>query len=322
MEVLRKMKDLILSVLSGEATPHDARKLDRWRNESPENERFYQEFAHTWQALSLHASQGPVSAPPPLEQVVAAGDRRRRKAVPLRALSERPSGGWWWATAAAAVLALLIGLPVLRSMSPALSINTGSAETRTVPLEDGSVVRLGPNSRLAFWNGRHRRADFSGRAFFAVASDSSSPFLVETGVGTAEVLGTRFEASTRGDSLRLVVVEGKVALIASKHRVEATGGQMARILAGEPPSAPETVDVWSMLDWQDGLLLFQDTPLADVATELERFFGVSIEVRDAALRRRVVTAWFENEPLEDVVGTICHVVGAVCTLGDSVVMAS
>ena len=31
-----------------------------------------------------------------------------------------------------------------------------------------------------------------------------------------------------------------------------------------------------------------------------------------------VTAWFGNEPLEDVVNTVCRVVGAQCTIGETV----
>ncbi len=36
------------------------------------------------------------------------------------------------------------------------------------------------------------------------------------------------------------------------------------------------------------------------------------------LARRTVTAWFEDESFEEVVTTVCQVIGAACTIGDTV----
>jgi transmembrane sensor len=315
------MEELIVSVLSGAATERELSLLLRWRNESPENERLFQEYAATWQVLQHHESQGPVPAPPKLERIVSGGDRRRQKAIPLRPISNRRPSGWWWVTAAAAaVAAIAVGLPLVRTRPPELDLATGHGETRTISLEDGSVVRLGPDSRLAFRNGTIRRANVAGVAFFAVAPDSSAPFRIRTDAGTVEVLGTRFEVRASADSLRLVVVEGRVTLTAAKQRVLVAGGEMARMTRGAPPSLPQAVRVWDLLDWQDGLLIFRDTPLRVVVAELERHFGVPFSIADARLAERVVTAWFEDEPFDDVVGTICKVVAATCMVGDRVVM--
>ncbi len=319
------MEDLILTVLSGEATLSERRSLDQWRNESPENERVYQEYARTWQVLPLHASQEPVSAPPPLEQIIAAGDRRRQKTVPLSGTAKPHSRTLWWAAvavASAAAVIFLVGVSTLRSVPPDLTFATGPNETITIPLEDGSVVRLGPGSQLDVWmTGKVRKTTFHGSGFFAIASDSTSPFVIHTDAGTAEVLGTRFEIRTSADSLRLLVVEGRVALSAVGQKVEVGRGEMAHASSSVAPSQPQTVNVWEMLDWQEGILIYQDTPLFQVAAEVERFFGVPVSITDTALTRRVVTAWFGNEPFEDVIGTICQVVGARCTLGEGVEIA-
>lgn len=168
------------------------------------------------------------------------------------------------------------------------------------------------------WGGKQRRVALTGAAFFAIASDSTRPFVVSTEAGTAEVLGTRFEIRTEADSLRLVVVEGRVALSAAGHQVEVRGGAMSRIARGSPPSDPQDADVWEMLDWRDGLLIFHATPLAQVMAEVEEQFGIPFIIRDTSIARRSVTAWFEDEPLEDVVSVICQVVGAHCVLGDTV----
>ena len=101
------MEDLITRVLSGEATPPEESQLERWRSESAENERTYQEFAHTWRLTALHDSQNSISAPPPLEHIIAEGDRRRRQTIPLRPKPAHRSRTWRWAGAVAVAAAAL-----------------------------------------------------------------------------------------------------------------------------------------------------------------------------------------------------------------------
>jgi ferric-dicitrate binding protein FerR (iron transport regulator) len=157
-----------------------------------------------------------------------------------------------------------------------------------------------------------------GTAFFAVASDSLNPFTIRTEAGEAEVLGTRFELRASSDSLRLVVVEGTVALRAAGERVAVSKGSMSSVASGSPPTQPRAADVWDLLDWSGGLLIFQSTPLTQVMAEVSEQFGVQINVRDSILAERSVTAWFDDEPLDEVVATVCQVIGASCTVGDVV----
>ena len=93
---------------------------------------------------------------------------------------------------------------------------------------------------------------------------------------------------------------------------------MSRILRGSAPESPRGADVWDLLDWSGGLLIFQTTPLARVMEEVSAHFGVSVNLRDSVLASRTVTAWFEDETVEEVVGTVCQVVGASCTVGETV----
>ena len=312
------MKDLIAKVLSGEASDIEQQQLQRWRRESPENETTFKEMEHVWRLSALQTNDEYVSPPPPIAEILAEAELRRSNAVPIQSRSKTHTRILRWApVAAAAVLILSLGVLSLRR-SPDGVFETGSNQTSTVALTDGSVVRLGPESRLVVWSSDQRSVSLLGTAFFAVASDSSSPFTIRTDAGTAEVLGTRFELRSSPDSLRLVVVEGRVALEAEGSRVEVGMGTMSRIVNGSTPTFPRAANVWDLLDWSDGLLIFQATPLDRVMEEVSTYFGVSVSLPDSALAARTVTAWFEDEALEDVVGTVCQVVGATCTVGESV----
>jgi len=303
-----------VSVLSGEATASEQRSVERWRRASAENERVFQEFLHAWRIAGLHESQERIPAPPPAEQIIEAAHRRRQYATPLESAPSRRRHVWHWAVAAAAAL-IVAGLGSLRIFSTPVSLTTtGPDEVRTITLADGSIIRLGSHSELRVPENEPRTVHLTGVAFFAVATDSSRPFIVETSVGQAQALGTRFEIRAGRDSLRLVVLEGRVGLTAEGQSVEASAGELSRITEGVL-SQPEPVDVWSLLDWPRGILIFQATPLEQALEEVAARFETRVVIRDTALAHRSVTAWFETEPVEEIVSTICQVVGARCTVG-------
>jgi ferric-dicitrate binding protein FerR (iron transport regulator) len=312
------MHDIIALVLSGEASDIEQRQLQRWRRESPENERTYREMEQLWELSAQQVSERQIRPPPPVDHIIAQAEARRAEVTPLRAKPLASSQLWrWTAVAAAAVVVLGVGVVSLRE-NPEAVFSTGPGQTSTLSLNDGSVVRLGPESRVQVWTESHRTVSLDGTAFFAVATDSLRPFVVRTDAGEAEVLGTRFELRASPDSLRLVVVDGLVALDAAGQRVEVGRGAMSRILIGSAPEPPRTADVWDLLEWSGGLLIFQSTPLSLVMAEVSNQFGVVVNVRDSVLAERSVTAWFEDETLEEVVFTVCQVVGASCTIGEVV----
>jgi ferric-dicitrate binding protein FerR (iron transport regulator) len=70
--------------------------------------------------------------------------------------------------------------------------------------------------------------------------------------------------------------------------------------------------------WVGNFLVFQDTPLREVAKEVERRFGVPVVIRDSALAERTVTAWFADRTLEEVLRVVCAASLTRCTLGDVV----
>jgi ferric-dicitrate binding protein FerR (iron transport regulator) len=64
------------------------------------------------------------------------------------------------------------------------------------------------------------------------------------------------------------------------------------------------VDVSTYTAWTGGRLVFNDTPLAQVAEELERWYGVEVRVTDSTLLSRHLTTAFESESLDEVLRVI------------------
>ena len=294
------MDDIIIRVLTGKAESLEELRLDNWRAESSENEQYFREVSAIWDGAETSSpANDPESLPPApsVESIVSQGealrrqDIRRRFARGIRRKEIRP-----WA-AAAVIAAVSLGVWIGRMGPSATELIgteyvTGSTEAATVALDDGSFIRLAPGSRLRF--AEHvdlREAWLSGRGFFAVQSDSERPFVIHTDLGEARVLGTRFELANGGGELRVIVVEGRVAVTSTKGRAaEVSRGQVARLGINGDFSVETVENVYDLLDWPGGILLFQSTPLPWALEEISAHFGVPIGLNDPALTTRTVTA--------------------------------
>ncbi len=311
------MDELILKQLEGRATDIEARRVEQWRHASAENERAYRETRAVWEIAGL-AAPPETATPPPVEVVTTAAEARRRRDVARRRGRRVLRSPWLAYGLAAAAVAALVMAGVERgaragpeNVLAATSSSTMAGDVVTMSLSDGSVVRMASSSHLRFPPGsRGREVDLEGRAFFAVAP-GEAPFVVLTDVGSATAHGTRFEVRVEGDALRLVVVEGRVLLEGGGGSAEVGQGQVAFLSRGGTPRVVDREDVWTLLEWPAGLLLFQATPLREVAGEIGRHFGRPVEV-DSTVARRRVTAWFEDESLDEVVSAVCLVAGVKC----------
>lgn len=299
----------------------EERILRRWRQDSPENERRYHELVAIW-AMDLPQPQlnsGP--SRPTADEIVVVAERRRRWASHFRRclhLHRRTIGA---AVGAAAVLTIWLGVGQFRDVGETAShfgaaeFATGTAETATITLTDGSLVRLAPNTRLRMPERPGARDVWlDGRAFFAVESDSTHPFTVHTPAGKALVLGTRFEIRADERDIRLAVIEGHVALSAGGKEVEVEADEVSQVHTGASPVVVKVENIRDYLEWPQGLLVFRSTPLEQVARELEREFGVPIEISDSGVARRKVTAWFTDEGLDEVLTAICRATNTQCAL--------
>jgi len=317
------MDELLIRVLRGNASEFERQQILAWRRASLDNEKRFRELSQVWGMAGVvePVEYAPVPAVDAvLERASATGSipaAVRRRAMTLLT-------GWVGrGIAAAALLAAGFGaadLLVKRSdVRPfgAEEFVTGPSQTVTVSLRDGSVVRLGPQSRLRLRGGAEsgdREVSLEGRAYFAVAKDPNHPFRVRTRAGEARVLGTQFDLSVVEGDLRLVVVEGRVRLSAGGSGVEVKAGQVSRVIDGAKPTVVSVREPMVELGWVADLLVFQATPLEQVIPELEKRYKVRITPIDSGLGKRQVSAWFSGKSLEEVLTVVCRVVEANCSI--------
>jgi len=308
------IETLLLRVLQGHATEAERAALMRWREASPENEARYREQERLWELLGKAAPTVPVSEPPSGQAIVDMVSSYGHQAARWPQRSRRTRALASLAAAAVIVVALGVIRPWRDDVPAAVAARefaTGRAEGVTFHLDEGSIVRLGPESRLELRPAREATEVFlEGRAFFAVAKGYGRRFIVRTPTGEAAVLGTRFEVDTRGDDLRIVVVEGKVTVTREGRTVEVAGGEVGIAPAGGEPQVQRVDNVHELLDWMGRSLVFRDTPLEQVAREVGHRYGIQVQVADAALATRTVTAAFTDQSLDHVLDVIGRVVDA------------
>jgi len=314
---------LLFRTLKGTSSVAEEAAVQQWRRESAENERRYRELAAVLAAATRAEKTGQSVPPSPLKLIHQA---ESMDAV-VGPVAQRRSPGWRsilaarprWAVAAAAMLVLAFAVARHQTPSPPVigfeieEFATGAAEAATVTLRDGTVVRLGPQSRLRLTSGKGRDVSLWGQALFSVAKAPDRPFRIETPGGTVDVLGTRFEIEARDDDLRIAVIEGLVAVSARGLRTEVPAGEMRRVVGGATLPAVKVPEGTGVGDWVGDFLAFQDTPLKDAAADIERLYDVRIEIEDPALSRQTITAWFSDQPLEQVMTIFCMVAQATCT---------
>ncbi len=275
-----------------EASQADRAAFVVWLRADPAHERAWRELEAVWGALDRSAI--PKAGGPAASSRIA-----RRTSRPL------------WRPLAAAAVILVLTMAGLQIPSSGLLADhrTGIGERRIVVLADGSSIELGPTSAIDIDLGKTRRAVrlVMGEAFFNIARDAARPFVVSAGRGEIAVLGTAFDVKIgRDEAVSVVVSESKVAVsVAGSAAVGVAAGQEVSY-DGNGLSAVRAADLDLAQAWRHDQLVFHDTPLDTVLSELGRYHRGRIQLLGGELGRRRITAVFDAKRPDAALDTIAR----------------
>jgi len=229
-----------------------------------------------------------------------------------------------WMTKAAAILLLPVLTFLLYVLSNPTSISSqnndsivdsleviASAGARTiVQLSDGTEVYLNYGSKIKYprnFIGNTRELKLSGEGFFNVSHDPKHPFIVKTKQINIRALGTKFNVLTypENDKVETTLIEGKVVLEQSnengkiKNIESMIPGQHVNYntTTGEISSSKGNVEKY--IAWKDGILVFDNAEIMDVAERLGRMYNVDIKVSDE-IKDYTYTVKFVDESLSQI----------------------
>jgi transmembrane sensor len=222
----------------------------------------------------------------------------------------------WWpraAAAAAAVVLLAVGALTLgqsswlthhpqRETTPTAEASRAIryAAPRGLPqqylLADGSQVTLDTESVIdvAFTPARREVRLVAGRAFFDVTHDVQRPFAVRAADREVIAVGTRFDVALSPRDVRVVLVQGRVRVAADDGvpAADLVAGQQLVAARGEPAQVT-TADLSGEGNWRQGLITFNDEPLAAAVAELNRYSHEQVLVPDPAVGQMRISGVFK-----------------------------
>jgi transmembrane sensor len=180
------------------------------------------------------------------------------------------------------------------------TIETQASEWRSLPLDDGSLVSVGPHTRLRNEFGEQQRVLrlVRGEALFEVAKDAARPFVVDAERAVVRATGTRFGV-TRHDLEVIVTVEEGTILVSSKrapaNTVALRAGQQVVVGEAWPPTVRE-VNASRALAWSSRHLVFEGDTIAAAAAEFNRRNRVQLFVDPALGAQRVYGQFHADDP--------------------------
>jgi len=275
----------------------DQKKLDAWLAQSPAHRLAYWRLESAWQ------SAGRLSV---LRQ-------------PMRQQNNRlmPRSTRWFSRIAAVfgVLAIAGAGSAYFLRTPAeRSYSTALGEHKTLTLNDGSTIELTTNTtvRVALGRSRHVWLD-RGEAFFRVVHDSAHPFVIQSAGQRIIDLGTEFSVRHTGDAVNVSVLTGKVLVEsagADPHYepVTLTSGEMAIASAQSIRRVTTSqAQIKQALSWRNNLLVFDDTPLSEVAAQFNRYNKTQLVIADARIANLKVGGSFPTTGVESFVRVAQHI---------------
>ncbi len=258
-------------------SPAEQAELDAWLEESMAHKAAFWRLEHGWREADRIGALGGETAHEPQANRFA-----------LRRL-------WWKPAAIAASLAAIVGVGTtmfeLGPKKPAIiaeaTFDTPVGGRRTVPLSDGSKVEMNTATVLrTAVTEKHREVWLDkGEAYFEIARQEGAPFVVHAGSRTVTVLGTKFSVRRDGERVTVSVVEGRVRVDDASAQTAPAAIITAGVVAiARGPSTLVTARseerVENGLAWRDGMLTFDQSTLAEAATEFNRYNRKRIEIAD------------------------------------------
>lgn len=318
--------------LADESTSTERAAVEHWLGSDPRHRDLLVQLQRLWQASLLPVEDVDVAAArqrfeqrlrrepsrPAPARAPAASRHRRRSGRPLLrvALTLAVVG----VAALAAVFAFQpasLTAPDLAEVEPRTTATERGQRAR-VHLIDGSDVVLNVESRLTVMPGfgeSHREVELDGEAFFEVATDESSPFVIRTGGAEVQVLGTSFSvrAYASEQTMRVAVAQGRVSLkgtATSDAEAAVLGARsIARMTDARTIDVSEDVEVDEVLAWMSGELVFLDASFEEVVRELARWYDLEITTDLTSESVDRLNAAFTSEPLSEILHSVAAALG-------------
>lgn len=325
-------------VQSGEATPEDQLELNQHLAAFPEDQQLAKHIDEFW-AIELPGLNQPtanetaarwenfrkkIADENPAAQPVATG-KVRRMVVRLSAAAAiilfAAGGIWLWKT-----LATTTSLP--KNI-----VSTKNGSKSKVEMPDGTQVWLNAGSRIEYdgdYGKDNREITLTGEAYFDVVHNEKKPFIIHTGAMNVKVLGTVFNVKAYpGDGItEAALIRGSIEvtfpgrpnerlILKPNDKIAVVNETGKSAITQQTASTQEKPEImlakvnYQPVDstiietaWVKNKLIFRRKAFAELVKDIERWFNVSIQVKDTAILDEKFTGTFSNESITEALAAL------------------
>ncbi|WP_143310853.1 FecR family protein [Chitinophaga vietnamensis] len=304
--------DIVIRYLEHPDNEQHKRLLNEWIQQDPGNLDIFldmrdmwhgdplpaasaQDTEQQWQRLSAILDQTPATATTP-----APAPQQGR----IISLSRK----YWWSAAAAIAIFAISWI----WLGPGQYTTITTAQNQdSLHLPDGSMVYLNANTTLRYARnfGSSSRNIYidKGEAFFDVTKDDTHPFTVDAPEVAIRVLGTSFNVKAANAGVKVFVQTGKVSAAykgAEKNVILTPGVEASLKHQGTDIETRLHKKNNNVLAWRTRCLIFDESPLSEVAGALEDCYHIQVSINNPQLADRKLLATFRNMPLDEVLDII------------------
>jgi len=309
-----KYHQLLIKVLTNEATPKEQKALEKWKAADVANQELADEYAKTWQLAGAYDETIEVdtaNAWDKLEPKIEGATSQQASPNKLvRLFSYWPSIAAAIAVLVVAAYGVFLSLDTNEAASDGLIIEviTAEDEQKEVRLPDNSIVTLNEHSVLTYKEAfEQRQVNLKGEAFFEVEKMDGKTFEVITEQSQTTVLGTAFNVRAYSDegAVEVAVLSGKVAFDNKQQtqKVTLNSNEKATLSLDKAQIKKEKQAANSMA-WKTQELVFENTKLKEVLDNTERFFGVAVNTSNQKILNCHFTGTFEQPNLQQVLKAV------------------
>lgn len=308
-----KIWNCIVKRLSGVETIESKELLDFWLAENELNQEKYNQSKSIWE-LSAHIT--PEEPEVPFSSFSIA-------LTPLTVHKPEKTTSFWKYGIAASITAIVLmgGLFAYKKNQTKnqpidwIVKRAEAGKMLKIILPDSSTVWLNSASEISYastlTDQPSRLVNLSGEAYFQVKHDQKHPFVVKSGALTTTVYGTSF-------SVRAYVNEANTSVAVNSGKVGVLGADqmhkdaLIMLLPNDQltyniknkKTIKSTIANGDVDAWTNGVLVFEQTPIAEVIQTLSRKYKVKIDDSKIAGANCRLTARFNNQPLTAILKAI------------------
>ncbi|MFB0497502.1 transmembrane sensor [Mucilaginibacter sp. OAE612] len=208
----------------------------------------------------------------------------------------------------------------------ALSFSSPLGKKKTITLSDGTKIILNGGSKLTVadnYNISRRDVTLEGEGYFDIVHNAQKPFTVHTAKISIKDIGTIFnvKAYAMDKTTETSLIKGAVEIILNNkmkskillnpnHKLVLLNNKDLNVNQGEETAeglftvrkVTKNTDDNSVVEtnWTQNKLTFYDQSFDEIAVQMERWYGVKINIINPAVKEYHYTATFDHEDIAQV----------------------